>query len=140
MFRKTHTLAAAAALMLAGVALAADDTKRGVPGIDVDVNADANIKMPMVDKNSDGKVTRSEAASNADLSRQFDKLDANKDGALDKGEFAKFQAKGSAKAGKNDGAPGIDEGAGDEKANQNNTPGTTNDSTPGNKDLPGPGR
>jgi hypothetical protein len=137
MYRKFHTVAAVAALVLAGSAFA-DDAKRGVPGVDVDV--DANVKMPIVDKNSDGKVTRSEAAGNAELSKQFDTLDSNKDGALDKGEFAKFQAKGSAKAGNKDGAPGIDEGTGDEKANPNNTPGTTNDSTTGNKDKLGPGR
>jgi hypothetical protein len=132
MYRKIHTVAAVAALMLAGGAFA-DDTQRGMPGVDVDVNA--NVKMPMVDKNSDGKVTRSEAASNPELSRQFDTLDKNKDGSLDKGEFAKFQAKGHG-----DGKGAIGNDTGDEAPNKNNTPGTTDDSTPGNKDKLGPGR
>ena len=127
MYSKINTVAAVAALMLAGGAFADDTQGRGVPGVDVNVD----LKMPMVDKNSDGKVTRSEAASNPELSRQFDTLDSNKDGSLDKGEFAKFQAKGK-------GVIGND--SGDEAPNKNNTPGTTDDSTPGNKDKLGPGR
>lgn len=125
---KLHTVAAIAALAFAGSAFA-DSNQRGMPGVNVDV--DTNLKMPMVDKNSDGKVTRSEAASNRELSQQFDQLDKNKDGSLDKAEFAKFQAKGGGKIGSD---------TGDEAPNKNNVPGTTNDSQPGNRDLPGPGR
>jgi EF hand len=131
MYRKIQTLAAVAALTLAGGAFAQD---RGVPGVDVDVNANAG--MTKTDKNSDGKISKSEAAADSKLAKQFDKLDSNKDGNLDKGEFAKFEATGKA-SGKNDGAPGKDEG---EPANQNNVPGTTDDSTPGNPDKLGPGR
>jgi len=127
MSRNISILTAAAALALSGAALAQDSTKSGgVPGIDVDV--DANVTMPMADKNSDGKVSKAEAASNQKLSQQFDSLDSNKDGNLDKGEFAKFEAKGKAS------------GKGDEAANPNDRPGTTDDSTPGNKDKLGPGR
>lgn len=145
MYRKIHTAAAIGALMFAGAALAqedngtkdANDSHRGVPGVNVDVSTD--VKMPMVDKNSDGKVTRSEAASNPELSRQFDQLDKNHDGSLDKAEFAKFQAKGKMH-GKGDGKGVIGNDTGDEAPNKNNVPGTTNDSEPGNRDMPGPGR
>lgn len=131
--QKIHTFTAIAALALAGTAYADD---RGVPGVDVDTNA--GITMPSVDKNSDGKVTRSEAASNQRLSQGFDKFDANKDGSLDKGEFAKFQSKASMKGtGNKDGAPGNDEG---EPAQTIDRPGTTDDSTEGNPDKLGPGR
>lgn len=133
MLRTIHSLAAVAALALTGSAFAADDQSRGVPGIDVDTNA--KVSMVNVDKNSDGKVTKAEASSNQQLSQKFDSLDANKDGNLDKGEFAKFEAKGA--AGNKDGAPGKDEG---EPATTTNRPGTTDDSTPSNPDKLGPGR
>ena len=135
-----NTVAAVAALAFAG-AVAAED--RGVPGIDVDVNA----RAPIADTNSDGKITRAEAKGNAALSAQFDKLDTNKDGSLDNAEFAKFESTASAKAkakskvpGNKDGAPGVDEGTGDEKAQTTNRPGTTDDSPPTNQDKLGPGR
>jgi hypothetical protein len=134
MKRKIQTLAAVAAVTLAGSAFAQDSTKSGgVPGVDVDVNAKAS--MATADKNSDGKVSKAEAASNKELSSQFSKLDSNKDGNLDKGEFAKFEASG--KAGSKDGALGKDEG---DPATTIDKPGTTNDSTPTNEDKLGPGR
>jgi len=140
MHRNIPTLTAAAVLALSGAAFAQDSTNRGgVPGVDVDV--DANITMPMADKNSDGKVSKSEAATNQKLAQQFDSLDSNKDGNLDKKEFAKFEAsaKGKASGAKanKDGAPGADEG---EPGQSYNRPGTTDDSTPGNPDKMGPGR
>lgn len=142
MHRNIYSLTAVAALALSGAAFADSTTRGGVPGVDVDV--DANISMPMADKNSDGKVSKSEAASNKKLASQFDSLDTNKDGNLDKGEFAKFEgsAKGKVKGARanKDGAPGADEGTGDERANTNDRPGTTDDSVPGNEDKLGPGR
>jgi EF hand len=120
---KVKAIAAVAALTLAGSAFAQSDSQ-GVPGVDVDVNA--NVNMASTDKNSDGKITKTEAASNSKLTKEFDKLDANKDGSLDQGEFAKFEA--SAKTDKG------------EKSNKVNKPGTTDDSTPGNEDKLGPGR
>jgi hypothetical protein len=128
--RKIQTLAAIAALTLAGGALA----QTGAAGVDVDVNASAG--MVKSDNNSDGKISKSEAAGDSKLAKQFDKLDANKDGNLDQAEFAKFEASGKA-SGKGDGAPGKDEG---DPANPNNVPGTTDDSTKSNPDKLGPGR
>jgi hypothetical protein len=49
-----------------------------------------------VDKDRDGNITKKEAASNKDLTKQWDTLDSNKDGKLDQGEFAQFEASGSA--------------------------------------------
>lgn len=173
------SFAALCVMALSGTAIAED---RGVPGVDVDINT--SLSMPMADKNSDGKVTRAEAAGNTRLTAQFEKLDGNKDGALDSGEFARFEStakahthlntrlaaqfekldankdgaldkgefakiestasvKGKVKSavpGNKDGAPGVDEGTGDERANTNDTPGTLDDSVPGNQDKLGPGR
>jgi hypothetical protein len=143
MYKTISSLTAAAALALGGAAFADDATKSGgVPGVDVDV--DANISMPMADKNSDGKVSKAEAASNKKLASQFDSLDTNKDGHLDKAEFARFEGSAKGKAdrarGNKDGAPGKDDGTGDERAQPYDRPGTTDDSVPGNEDKLGPGR
>ena len=147
MTRYIPSLTAAAVLALSGSALAQDSTKSGgLPGVDVDINT--NVSMPMADKNSDGKVSKAEAADNAKLAAQFDKLDNNHDGNLDKAEYAKFEGSAKAKTGaakskvpgNKDGAPGKDEGTGDERAQPGNVPGTTDDSVPGNKDKLGPGR
>lgn len=141
---KTFTsLTAVAAFALAGTALAADPStpSRGVPGVDINANgtADANLKAPLADTNSDGKIDRSEAASNPELAKQFDKLDKNHDGSLDMSEYAAFEAKAKGK-GKADTSKKGKSKTGDEAPNPNNVPGTTDDSTPGNKDMPGPGR
>jgi hypothetical protein len=128
--RKFHILTAIAAVALAGAAFA-DQTQRGAPGANVD--AGANVKLPMIDKNSDGKVTRSEAASNQQLSQQFDSLDSNKDGALSQAEFAKFEAKGEAKG---SGAPAKES----ESGQTTDKPATTDDSTPSSSDKQAPSR
>lgn len=119
MTRKFISLAAVAALTLAGSAYAQEG--EGVPGIDVDTNASVN--MMGVDKDANRKISKSEAKSNAALSKEFDSLDSNKDGNLDEAEFARFE----------DGANK------DEKSNPNKK-GTTDDSTKDNKDKLGPGR
>jgi len=92
MSRKIQAAAAVAAAMLAGSAFA----QTGALGIDA--KASANITMPSLDVNADGKVSKAEAASNEKLAQKFDSYDANKDGNLDKAEFAKFEAEGKAKA------------------------------------------
>ena len=45
-----------------------------------------------LDKDRDGNISKKEAASNKDLTKQWDTLDTNKDGKLDQGEFAQFEA------------------------------------------------
>jgi len=101
MSRKIQAAVAVAAAMLAGSAFA----QAGALGIDAKANA--NITMPSIDANADGKVSKAEAATNEKLAQKFDSYDANKDGNLDKGEFAKFEAEGKAKAksGKSEPAP-----------------------------------
>ena len=91
MYSKLTLITASTALLVAGSAFAGD---RGVPGVDVNANgtASANLKAPLADTNSDGKITRSEASSNPELAKQFSKLDTNKDGSLDMAEYAKFEA------------------------------------------------
>jgi hypothetical protein len=49
-----------------------------------------------LDKDRDGSISKKEAASNKDLTKKWDTLDTNKDGKLDQGEFAQFEASGSA--------------------------------------------
>jgi hypothetical protein len=116
--RKVLTIAGAALFGLAG-SVWAEPPKDAAPGVD----ANANLKAPLADKNSDGKITKSEASGNKELTKQFTKLDTNKDGSLDMSEYAAFEASAS----------------GDNKSNPD-VPGTTDDSVPGNKDKPGPAR
>jgi len=110
MSKKIHAVTAMAAAMLAGSAFAQGTTL----ALDAKVDANANITMPAIDTNADGKVSKTEAASNAKLAQKFDSYDANKDGNLDKGEFARFEAEGKAKAktGKTEETPSKDGASG----------------------------
>lgn len=83
--------------------------------------ADSDHRMSL-DTNKDGNITKAEAKSNKKLSAKFGSLDTNKDGNLDSAEFAAFEAPDT-----------------NEKANPDVLD-TTDDSVPGNKDLPGPSR
>jgi uncharacterized low-complexity protein len=88
MTRKTHALAAVAALTLAAGAHA---QAPGAPSSsDVTV---APTAMAKLDKNADGKVSKAEAAADKKVAAQFDMLDANKDGAIDAMEYAKLETK-----------------------------------------------
>jgi hypothetical protein len=93
--RKILILAAASALTLAGVAhadaIGGSSTDQGATG----AATGATASLTSLDKNSDGKVSKSEASSNKDLSKQFATLDSNKDGNLDQAEFAKFEMAGA---------------------------------------------
>jgi len=84
-------LVAAAALGSAFAGGPVEDTS-GKLGVDANVN----VSLQSLDKNGDGKISKQEAAANKKLSQQFSKLDANHDGELDSGEFARFEASGSA--------------------------------------------
>jgi hypothetical protein len=61
---------------------------RGVPGVDVDV--DARGRMGKLDTNKDNKISKAEAKADKKLSGEFAKLDADSSGTLDRGEFSKF--------------------------------------------------
>ncbi|HKY91905.1 MAG TPA: hypothetical protein VJM11_12735 [Nevskiaceae bacterium] len=87
---------AAALAMASGATLAGDmgtDTKaerdRGVPGVDVDM--DARARMAKLDVNSDDKVSKAEASADKGLSAEFAKLDKDGNAVLDRGEFSKFE-------------------------------------------------
>jgi len=43
--------------------------------------------FPMLDRNQDGRISRQEAAQDADLAKIFDRLDTNKDGELSPLEY-----------------------------------------------------
>ena len=45
-----------------------------------------------LDRDLDGKVSRKEAVGQQDITRRWTTLDVNRDGALDKAEFAAFEA------------------------------------------------
>jgi hypothetical protein len=93
MTRKTQALAAVAALTLAGSAYA---QAPGTPSAaDVTVTPTGMAKH---DKNSDGKISKAEAAADKKLAAQFDMLDTNKDGGLDAMEYAKLETKPGATA------------------------------------------
>lgn len=91
----------------------------GGAAVAADSNHDVRAKL---DANKDGKITKAEAKSHKELSAKFSSLDTNKDGNLDSGEFAAFETADP-----------------NEKANPDVLD-STDDSVPGNKDLPGPGR
>ncbi len=61
-------------------------------GNSANAHAKGLLDFGMIDKNSDGSLTKAEAISskNKDLAGAFDKLDANRDGRIDNAEFAKF--------------------------------------------------
>jgi hypothetical protein len=48
----------------------------------------------LLDHDSNGLISYSEAQSDPALTREFNDLDKDKDGELDKGEFAQFEAQG----------------------------------------------
>lgn len=52
-------------------------------------DAQVSAAFTKADKNSDGKLTRDEAASLPAVSASFDKADTNKDGTLSTAEFSK---------------------------------------------------
>lgn len=66
-------------------------------GNSVNAHAKGMLDFGMIDKNSDGSLTKAEAISskNKDLAGAFDKLDANRDGRIDNAEFAKFDVGGT---------------------------------------------
>jgi len=79
-------LAAAAMALACGVAVADDDK-----------NAKGFNEM---DKNSDGRLTRSEAAGNKDVLAKWKQMDANNDGAVTRAEYLKVMAKKDANTAK----------------------------------------
>lgn len=79
-------LAAAAMAFASGAAFAADDK-------------DAKGFNDM-DKNSDGRLTRSEAAGNKDVLAKWKQMDANSDGAVTRAEYLKVMAKKDANTAK----------------------------------------
>ena len=73
-----YVLAAAATALACGVAVADDKDDKGFNDMD---------------KNSDGRLTRSEAAGNKDVLARWKQMDANNDGAVTRAEYLKVMAK-----------------------------------------------
>ncbi|MGB1582116.1 MAG: hypothetical protein ACPHER_11510 [Nevskiales bacterium] len=51
-----------------------------------------------LDRNNDGKVSKSEAQADPNLRNQWDKLDIDRDNNLSEGEFARFELEGKSEA------------------------------------------
>jgi EF hand len=77
-------------------ALAATTAALGVHAQDIQTPAAAAAPGPAaqveIDRNRDGKITKAEAARDAELARRFSTLDIDNSGKLDSGEFARFEA------------------------------------------------
>lgn len=90
------TLAGGAALALPA---AADNTAAtSSPGMSKPI--DGNPQLNRLDKDKDGTISKKEAKSDKELSKNWDSLDANSDGKLDAMELA------AAETGSMDAAPG----------------------------------
>lgn len=50
------------------------------------------VTLERFDRNRDGKITKAEASTDAELKRQFSALDVDNSDKLDVGEFARFEA------------------------------------------------
>jgi hypothetical protein len=91
---KAIHLSALAAVLVSGAALAqgspTSPTSPSSPP--TSSGSGAGAEYSKLDKDKDGTVSKKEAASNKDLTKQWDTLDVNKDGKLDEAEFAQFQA------------------------------------------------
>ncbi len=82
MVRLSYRLASAALFVFALQGVHAAETSQ----------AQGQVKFESLDKDSDGKVSVSEASENDALFVAFKSLDKDKDGALTKEEFASFRA------------------------------------------------
>ena len=96
MTKLTQSVLALAAATAFAAAFAGGPVEDTTSKIGADANLNLNANLSSLDKNGDGKLSQQEAAANKKLSQQFSKLDANHDGMLDTGEFARFEAGGSA--------------------------------------------
>lgn len=82
------SLALAAAMGTAGAQM-------GIGG-DTENNVTTSGGFASYDVNQDGKISRTEAATDAELRSNWGDLDTNQDDQLDEGEFARFEAEGDA--------------------------------------------
>ena len=96
--RYALTIAALTSLGLAGTAAAGDDySKSPKPEPEASQGSahssdhSAHNDYSKLDQNSDGALTRAEAAKNKLLVQQWASLDTNNDGKLDQAEFSKFE-------------------------------------------------
>jgi hypothetical protein len=83
------SLATMSAFVLAASAHA--QSVGGTAGVDMNPGSTTAPSLTSIDKNGDGRISKSEAAGNKELKQQFSQLDGNKDGALDDSEFARFE-------------------------------------------------
>ncbi|HJW11743.1 MAG TPA: hypothetical protein VJ598_08150 [Albitalea sp.] len=84
------TRASLIAALLAGAAFAVSAQTAKQPAADPGAKGTppAEMSFASADKNSDGKLSKEEAASIPSLAAQFDKLDKDKDGFLSPMEFS----------------------------------------------------
>lgn len=90
--KRIYTLAAATAL--AGLASVATAQPPAIGGGQTETETEANAEAQTFadhDLNQDGVISRTEAAGNAELRRDWANADANTDGVVDQAEFAQFE-------------------------------------------------
>ncbi len=87
---KTTLLVLASIALLSSAAFAADDqiTKPATAE-----SQSQQVTFAQHDKNHDGNISKEEAASDADLSEEWDELDEDKSGGIDVTEFSMFEPK-----------------------------------------------
>ena len=89
---KVIHLAALAATFACGTALAQTTPPTTSPGSASTSAGTAGAEYTKMDKDKDGTLSKKEASSNKELTKQWDTLDVNKDGKLDEAEFAQFES------------------------------------------------
>lgn len=94
MTRKPLAVIAMTAVLASGAALAAIQSDAGA------LLPATPKARPLLDRNGDGFIDRSEAAAHPRLAARFDSLDASRDGKLDKAELQHMRATWRGKAGR----------------------------------------
>ncbi len=87
---KITLLTLASIALLSSAAFAADDQ------VTKPATAESHrqqVTFAQLDKNHDGKISKEEAASDTELTDEWDELDEDKDGSVDVTEFSKFEPK-----------------------------------------------
>ena len=101
--RPLHHLVAVAAIAAFGTAFAGSEAgdagassgSSASPAMGAGAEVGGAIVSPVyskLDKNQDGAISETEAATDKALAKQWDSVDLNKDGKLDQAEFARFEA------------------------------------------------
>jgi hypothetical protein len=127
-----HTKALSTAIAVAGLATAAPVFAQDAPPQATAPTAQATFAQ--LDADSDGAISKGEAAASAGLSASFAGLDADGNGSLNSAEFAKFEAM----QGTSNDAGDMDDTTNDASNDNGSTDGTNDDSDGNDNGTPVP--